>query len=53
MTTSPLAKLVLTFVEILSSEKGYSDNTCRAYLRDLEEFVTYVNDSRLRKSKAE
>lgn len=53
MSTSPLAKLVLTFVEILSSEKGYSDNTCRAYHRDLEEFVAYVDKNRLDKHKEE
>lgn len=43
MSSSPLIKLVVTFVESLSSEKGYSQNTCRAYLRDLEEFIDYVS----------
>jgi integrase/recombinase XerC len=32
--------LVRQFVETLSSEKGYSANTCRAYAHDLEEFVS-------------
>ncbi len=30
------------FVESLSSEKGYSPNTCRAYERDLLEFVRFA-----------
>ncbi|MBW1896263.1 MAG: tyrosine recombinase XerC [Deltaproteobacteria bacterium] len=31
------------FIENLSSEKGYSDNTCRAYRHDLDEFVSIVS----------
>jgi integrase/recombinase XerC len=42
MTAYPFGKLVMTFVETLSSEKGYSENTCRAYLQDLEEFTAYI-----------
>jgi integrase/recombinase XerC len=30
---------VSTFIESLSSEKGYSESTCRAYRHDLEEFI--------------
>ena len=37
---SPIISLVRHFVEALSSEKGYSANTCRAYAHDLEEFVS-------------
>lgn len=47
MTASPFGKLVLTFVETLSSEKGYSENTCRAYLQDLEEFTAYISEKRI------
>lgn len=36
---SPVISLVRHFIEALSSEKGYSANTCRAYAHDLEEFV--------------
>ncbi len=37
---SPVISLVRHFIEALSSEKGYSANTCRAYAHDLEEFVS-------------
>ncbi|MEA1949138.1 MAG: site-specific tyrosine recombinase/integron integrase, partial [Thermodesulfobacteriota bacterium] len=30
------------FIESLSSEKGYSANTCRAYSHDLKEFVSFI-----------
>ncbi len=46
MAISPLQHLVLTFIEILSSEKGYAENTCRAYLKDLEEFTHFVTENR-------
>ncbi len=32
--------LIRLFLESLSSEKGYSDNTCRSYAHDLGEFVS-------------
>jgi integrase/recombinase XerC len=38
---SPVISLVRHFIEALSSEKGYSANTCRAYGHDLEEFVSF------------
>ncbi|MFC1829671.1 site-specific tyrosine recombinase/integron integrase [Thermodesulfobacteriota bacterium] len=31
------------FLESLSSEKGYSDNTCRAYRHDLEAFAAFAS----------
>ena len=37
--------LIGFFVESLSSEKGYSENTCRAYLHDLNEFVFFLVES--------
>ncbi|RPJ11623.1 MAG: tyrosine recombinase XerC [Desulfobacteraceae bacterium] len=37
-----------SFVETLASEKGYSDNTCRAYMNDLAEFASYAAEGRLR-----
>jgi len=44
----PSAKnLVDSFIESLSSEKGYSDNTCRAYRHDLKEFVSIISGGRL------
>jgi integrase/recombinase XerC len=43
---SPFLKdLIASFVESLSSEKGYSENTCRAYLHDLREFGSYIFDN--------
>ncbi len=34
--------LIHSFIESLSSEKGYSANTCRAYRHDLMEFVSLI-----------
>ncbi|MBW1741033.1 MAG: tyrosine recombinase XerC [Deltaproteobacteria bacterium] len=34
-----------TFIEALSAEKGFSANTCRAYRKDLEQFLAYLQDS--------
>lgn len=33
---------ILTFIEVLLAEKGYSANTARAYLRDLSAFFAFV-----------
>jgi integrase/recombinase XerC len=44
MTPSPLIESVRSFIESLPAEKGYSVHTCRAYTRDLEEFVGYLAD---------
>jgi len=38
-----LRELVHHYVEALSSERDYSLNTCRAYRRDLEEFMTMLD----------
>lgn len=38
---SSLKELLETFVDFLSTEKGYSENTCRAYTNDLEDFIAY------------
>jgi len=39
--------LIHSFVMSLGTEKGYSENTCRAYRRDLEEFAAFVSEKRL------
>jgi len=45
--TSPILKnQIRLFVESLSSEKGYSANTSRAYLHDLNEFLSFIIKSR-------
>ena len=41
---SDILKFIQSFVESLSVEKGYSDNTCRAYRADLDEFVHYISE---------
>lgn len=38
--------LLNAFIDFLSTEKGYSDNTCRAYSRDLEGFIAYFVTNR-------
>ncbi len=43
---SDLLKIIDGFIESRVSEKGYSDNTSRAYLNDLKEFATYMANSR-------
>ena len=46
MASPALHILISSFVESLSSEKGYSANTCRSYLHDLEEFASFIAESR-------
>lgn len=45
MSAAPLKKLIAEFVEVLSTEKGYSRNTCRAYQRDLTAFADHIAQS--------
>jgi integrase/recombinase XerC len=42
-----MKKDITQFIETLSSEKGYSPNTCRGYENDLCEFCNYLIASRL------
>ncbi len=37
--------LIDLFIESLASERGYSDNTCRAYRRDIRGFAEYLAGS--------
>lgn len=41
MNHASLQNLLDTFVDFLSTEKGYSANTCRAYQHDLEDFIAF------------
>jgi len=41
MNYTSLQELLDTFVDFLSTEKGYSANTCRAYQHDLEDFIAF------------
>jgi integrase/recombinase XerC len=45
MKLSPLIEAVRSFIESLPAEKGYSLHTCRAYARDLDEFVGYLTQN--------
>ncbi len=47
MEDAPIKELIASFIESLSTEKGYADNTCRAYQKDLEAFCAYVEKSLL------
>ncbi|MBU1182679.1 MAG: tyrosine recombinase XerC [Proteobacteria bacterium] len=42
-----IQNMIGSFIETLASEKGYSDNTCRAYMNDLTEFTSYASEGRL------
>ncbi len=39
-----VTNLIDSFLESISSEKGYSENTCRAYRHDLGEFAGYLSE---------
>ncbi len=46
MTRPPVKNLISSFIESLAVEKGYSENTCRAYHNDLEGFLAYLIQNR-------
>jgi len=46
-----MKNLIKQFVELLLSEKGYSEHTCRAYLQDLEEFYRFLDKKRHQNGK--
>jgi integrase/recombinase XerC len=46
MNSTSFDHLLNAFIDFLSTEKGYSDNTCRAYARDLEGFIAYFVGNR-------
>ena len=46
MATAPLPHLIDEFITALAAEKGYSPHTCRAYRRDLAEFLDYWQNTR-------
>jgi len=45
MMSTSLKNQITFFIESLLSEKGYAANTCRAYLHDLEEWVSFINEN--------
>jgi len=42
MEKHPIDGMTGSFIETLASEKGYSANTCRAYMNDLAEFASFA-----------
>ncbi len=51
MTRTPIKNLIRSFIESLETEKGYAENTCRGYRKDLEEFVSYLAENRFAGNK--
>ena len=39
-----LSRLLRRYYQYLKLEKGFSDNTVAAYMRDVDKFISYVND---------
>ena len=51
MKAMPVEDLIRVFIESLAVEKGFSENTCRGYRNDLEQFLNYLAENRpLRRS---
>jgi integrase/recombinase XerC len=46
MNPSTFEHLLAAFIDFLSTEKGYSQHTCRAYAKDLEDFISYFANNR-------
>ena len=42
MKSTPVKRCITLFLETLVSEKGFSENTCRAYRLDLFEFIDFA-----------
>lgn len=45
MMSTSLKNQITSFIESILSEKGYATNTCRAYLHDLEELASFINEN--------
>lgn len=46
MKVMPLERLIRVYIESLAVEKGFSENTCRGYRHDLEQFLNYLAENR-------
>lgn len=53
MNSPSLKDQVSDFIDSLSSEKGYAVNTCRAYRHDINEFLSFLSESRFSKKKTQ
>jgi tyrosine recombinase XerC len=45
METAHVANKISSFIDYLRKEKNYSEHTIRAYQRDIEVFIDFLNDS--------
>ena len=45
MKAMPVEDLIRVFIESLAVEKGFSENTCRGYRNDLEQFFNYLAEN--------
>ena len=45
MKALPVKHLISAFMDSLATEKGFSENTCRGYRHDLEEFFIFLTES--------
>ena len=43
--------LIKSFIQAIRTERGYAENTCRAYLHNLKEFASYVRKNTGHQSK--
>jgi tyrosine recombinase XerC len=43
-----MIKILKKFLEYLTNQKNYSVNTCRAYERDIKQFIVFIKSSKLR-----
>ena len=46
MSSHPEENYIRTYIESLTTERGFSAHTCRAYQHDLEEFFAYLESGR-------
>ena len=46
MKAMPVENLINDFIESLATEKAFSENTCRGYRNDLEQFFNYLAENR-------
>jgi integrase/recombinase XerC len=46
MSSHPDENFIRTYIESLTTERGFSAHTCRAYQHDLEEFFAYLDSGR-------
>lgn len=50
MKAIAVEKLIGKFIDALATEKGFSENTCRGYRNDLEQFLQYLEENRHRRA---